>query len=199
MSTTPTDRQRARKRAAITLAILAVAALLLSGGMLALSGGSHHVATSTVPPAAPTDPATTAPTTAAPSSAAPTSHPATTTAAPAATCAATPCVLQGDAGNVVAAVSAFRKAAGLPAVTGSMTPAAGACALQNGNAASCPQSYYWTPVPALNGAQVVAKIAAFGNGRTWLLAPGLTRVAVGCAQTGPGAFQCAVVDVSPPH
>jgi hypothetical protein len=110
-----------------------------------------------------------------------------------------PCVLPEDPGDVIAAINTYRSSHGQPAITGTATPAAGSCALHSGDAAFCSPSYFWMPVPALDGTQVVDKIAAFANGGTWLLDLRLTAITVGWAQLSTTQFACAINDTSPPQ
>jgi hypothetical protein len=104
--------------------------------------------------------------------------------------------LTGDPGALIEALNAFRASQGQPAVTGTATESAGSCALHSGDAPYCAGSYYWMPVSGLNGNDVVTKIAAFGQGRSWLLDSKLSRIAVGWAEITPTQYACTVVNIS---
>ena len=191
---------RARRRAGLGFAALAVAAIVVVALVLTVGRRSENNDTKSNLAVATTSAATSRP--AAPRTTARASAPKTTakpkpSATPSAqtTCAKTPCVLSGDAAKVAAAVSAYRTSQGQPAVAGAPTPTAAACALHSGDTAFCPGSYYWVHVAGPQGAAVVAKIASIG-GKSWLLNPKLTKVGYGCAESGVGQYQCAVMDIS---
>jgi hypothetical protein len=108
------------------------------------------------------------------------------------------CVVDGDIGQMVKAVNDFRAAHGVAPVAGAVTAAAQACAVQQGDGPSCAPHYFWEPVPAQDGIQVMAKIAAGANGTAWLLDPGMAGLSVGWAYVpgptgGAGLFECAVL------
>ena len=192
---------QARRRAALTLAAIALVAVIVGLLMATLtnspSGNKRTVQPSVNTSAEPAGPSKTD---------SPSSHrsavavaPSTSTQPSTRSCRPTPCVLTGDPGNVVAAINAFRASQAQPAVTGSAAQSAGSCAVHSGDTPYCSGSYYWTPVSTLQGAEVVSKIAGYGNGRSWLLDPHLTKVAVGWAEASPDQYECAVYDVSQPH
>lgn len=184
------------------IAVMIVVVLLLIGG-----GGSHHGAQTptdlsqlptTVPTssAQPSSPAASTPATSgapASSSAAPKTTPPvpTTTANPCPTPGA--CPVPGDAGQLVAAVNAFRTSHGQSAVAGAVSPEAQQCALSQGNGAACSQSFAWEPVPTQDGAKVVELIA--GRGGDWLLDPSMTSFSVGWAYAPGTGYECAILKV----
>jgi hypothetical protein len=197
-----TDSQ-ARRRAALTLAALALAAVIVGLLMTTLtrtpSGHKQTVLPSvstSAEPASPGKPDTSSshrsPVAAAPA-------PSTSTRPSTTSCRPTPCVLTGDPGNVVAAINALRASQAQPAVTGSAAQSAASCAVHSGDTPYCAGSYYWTPVSTLQGAEVVSKIAGYGNGRSWLPDRHLTKIAVGWAEASPNQYECAVYDVSQQH
>jgi hypothetical protein len=199
-----TADSRARRRAALTLAAIALSAVIVGLLMVAITRTpSGHKQTvlpslrkSSAEPASPNKPDTSSshrsPVAAAPA-------PSTSTRPSTTPCRPTPCVLTGDPGNVVAAINALRASQAQPAVTGSAAQSAALCAVHSGDAPYCAGSYYWTPVSTLQGAEVVSKIAGYGNGRSWLLDPHLTKIAVGWAEASPNQYECAVYDVSQQH
>jgi type II secretory pathway pseudopilin PulG len=95
-------------------------------------------------------------------------------------------VLPGDAGQAGAAIDAYRTAGKQPAVPTTVSSGAQTCALNSGDGAACSASYFWEPVPTLDGSALVAKIAAKSSGAAWLLDPKATSFAVGWAYA-PGA------------
>lgn len=111
---------------------------------------------------------------------------------------AQPCVVSGDAGQVVAALNAYRVSHAGAAVPGAVSPPAQQCALSQGDGASCKPSYAWEPVPTQDGARVISMIAGRGDGQKWLLDPGMKSFSVGWAYIPgaggrPGQYQCAVL------
>src|SRR5579875_2772697 len=86
-----------------------------------------------------------------------------------------PCVAQGDIGNAVAAINAYRKSHGVPPVDGAVTSAAQNCALTDGG--TCTGSWAETEVPQPSGQQVVQKVQALTN----LTDPATTSMQVGWA------------------
>jgi hypothetical protein len=193
----------ARRRAALTLAAVALVAVVVGLLMVTLTQApSAHKQAARASVSSGVPAATSSKTDRSPphrSSAAAASAPSTSTQPSTTSCRPTPCVLTGDPGNVVAAINAFRASQAQPAVTGSAAQSAGSCAVHSGDTPYCSGSYYWTPVSRLQGDEVVSKIAGYGNGRSWLLDPHLTKVAIGWAEAVPNQYECAVYDVSPPH
>jgi len=196
------EYSQARRRAALTLAAIASVAVIVGLLMVTLtrtpSGNKQTVQPSVRTSAEPANTGKTDTSSSHRSSAAPAPAPSTSTGPSTTSCRPTPCVLIGDPGNVVAAINAFRAGHAAPAVTGSAAQSAGSCAVHSGDTPYCSGSYYWTPVSTLQGAEVVSKIAGYGNGRSWLLDPHLTKIAVGWAEASPNQYECAVYDVSQP-
>jgi hypothetical protein len=194
---------QARRRAALTLAVIALVAVIVGLLMATLtrtpSGNKQTVHPSVRTSAEPASPSKTDTSSSHRSSMAAAPTPSTSTRPSTRSCRPTPCVLTGDPGNVVAAINAFRASQAQPAVSGSAAQSAGSCAVHSGDTPYCSGSYYWTPVSKLQGAEVVSKIAGYGNGRSWLLDPHLTKVAVGWAEASPNQYECAVYDVSQRH
>jgi hypothetical protein len=89
-------------------------------------------------------------------------------------------VLDGDAGNGIAAINAYRTQHGLAAVSGAVSPAAQQCAVNNGN--DCSGGWAETELPQPDGAAAVQKILPFAH----LLDTQITSVDVGWAYD-PGA------------
>jgi hypothetical protein len=184
------------------IAVIIVVVLLLIGG-----GGSHHGAQtptdlSQLPTAAPTSSAQTsgpAPSTPATSRPPTSSTAAPKSTAPVPTSTANPCptpgacAVPGDAGQLVAAVNAFRNSHGRPAVPGAVSPAAQQCALSQGNGAACAQSFAWEPVPTQDGTKVVELIS--GRGGDWLLDPSMTSFSIGWAYAPGTGYECAILKV----
>jgi hypothetical protein len=115
------------------------------------------------------------------------------TSAAAGTCpGSAPCVLAGDPGQLVVALNHLRAQHGLPAVSGTATHAAQTCAANDGDTGSCPSTYYWEPVEAQDGKEVLDKIE--GNGGTsFLLSPTLKAVTVGWAYVpGNKTYECTL-------
>jgi hypothetical protein len=90
------------------------------------------------------------------------------------------CVLDGDVGNGVDAINAYRTDHGQPAVPGRVSTQAQQCALNNGN--GCSGGWAETELAKPNGRAAVQKILAFGR----LLDPQLKTIEVGWAYD-PGA------------
>jgi hypothetical protein len=188
-----------RQRAAIALGVLAIAALIIVGVMVAVLGSNNNTTSTTN--GAPKGPPVTV------ISHQPSAGPSgRTTEHPrrhhhklppsrphnaAVTCpTASPCDLPDDVGNAVQALNAYRAQHGKPAVRGIVTPAARTCAVTSGD--QCPNGFYWEPV-GRSGRQVVEKIAANG-GDSWLLDDRMTTVQVGWAYIPASkSFECALV------
>lgn len=85
------------------------------------------------------------------------------------------CVLDGDVGQGVAAINAYRSTHGQPAVSGSVGTQAQQCALHNGN--GCSGGWAETEVAKPDGNQAVQQILPFGK----LLDPNLKTFEVGWA------------------
>ena len=85
------------------------------------------------------------------------------------------CALPDDLGNAIAAVNAYRVQHGKPALPGSVSEAAKACALANGS--GCKGSWAESQVPGPDGATAVAKLVSFAK----LLDPKMTSFGVGWA------------------
>jgi hypothetical protein len=191
---------QARRRAALTLAGIALVAVMVGLLMVTLSrtssGNKRTVLPSVSTRAELASPSKTDTSSSHRSSVAAAPVPSTSPPPFTTSCRPTPCVLTGDPGNVIAAINAFRASQAQPAVTGSAAQSAASCAVHSGDTPYCAGSYYWTPVSRLQGAEVISKIAGYGNGRSWLLDPHLTKVAVGWAEASPNQYECAVYDVS---
>lgn len=193
-----------RQRAAIALGILAIAALIVVGIMVAVLGSrSGNPAPTSI--ANPSGPAVTV--TGGPSqpptaqstgqstkprgrhtSTQPTSRPRNH---PVSCPTNDPCGLTDDVGNAVAALNSYRQAHGKRPVQGSVTPAARQCALSGGD--NCPGGYFWEPV-GRSGRQVIQKIAAKSDGDSFLLDDRMTRVQVGWAYLPSShSFYCALI------
>ncbi|HKC28440.1 MAG TPA: hypothetical protein VKB75_10555 [Jatrophihabitans sp.] len=71
------------------------------------------------------------------------------------------CVLQGDAGNGIGAVNAYRTQHGLGALPGTVSAQAQACALSNGS--NCSGGWAETYLATPNGAEAVKKMLAFSH------------------------------------
>lgn len=200
--TDPAGESEMRRRAAWLLAMLALVAVLLVALMVMFLGGGSdkhggdNVAFPTFYPTAPASPAQ--------SSAAPTqrrhvhhalrhsrsAHPKTHSAAHSSSVSipphsnrhtvdcpdSQPCVADGDIGNAVAAINAYRHEHGQPPVSGSVTGAAQKCAVSNGG--DCSGSWAESQVAAASGQQAVQKILPFAH---HLLDSGLSSVQVGWA------------------
>jgi hypothetical protein len=107
----------------------------------------------------------------------------TTAGAHAASCpTAARCALPDDLGNAIAAVNAYRIQHSQPALPGTVSDAAKACALANGS--GCKGSWAESPVPGPDGATAVAKLVKFAK----LLDPHMTAFGVGWA-FDPGSKQ----------
>jgi len=90
------------------------------------------------------------------------------------------CILDGDVGNAVAAINAYRTQHGQPAVPGSVSRAAQTCAVHNGN--GCTGGWAETELAKADGPAAVQKILPFGR----LLDPNVKNFGVGWAYD-PGA------------
>jgi hypothetical protein len=198
-------RAAQRKRAALGLVGLAVLALVVVGGMLLLlNKSSSDGKPAAIPPPGPSQATSTssgasqAPSTRSASPSTASSKPAARSTSPASalTCTTKPaCVLPGDPGGAVAAVNAYRTSHGRKAVPGSVTRAAQKCAVANGDTPACPRTYFWEPVSGHRGTDVVDKIAAKGDGATFLLDPRVKSIAVGWAYfPSSGGYECAIVN-----
>lgn len=193
--TEPEVESDLRRRAAWMLGMLAVVAVLFVLIMTQLvgggSGGSSHnqpgaldsAVTSTPTPASTDDPSPTPTPT-------PTTHARTTTSAASSSTSAhrkscpteQACVLDGDIGDGVAAINAYRTQHGQPAVAGRVSSQAQQCAVHNGS--GCRGGWAETQVDKPNGARAVQKILQFGR----LLDPNVKSFEVGWAYD-PGAKQ----------
>jgi hypothetical protein len=197
------EYSQARRRAAFTLAAIALAAVIVGLLMATLtrnpSGNKQTLRPSVGTSAEPASPSKTDTSSSHRSSVEVAPAPSKSTPPSTTSCRPTPCVLTGDPGNVVAAINAFRASHAQPAVTGSAAESASSCAAHSGDTPYCSGSYYWTPVSRLQGVEVVSKIAGYGHGRSWLFDPHLTKVAVGWAEASPNQYECAVFDVSQQH
>lgn len=201
-----------RQRAAIALGVLAIAALIVVGIMVAVLGhssGNDNSGSNTA--TGPKGPAVTVTGGGQPSqhqSGKPSSgrrkhtqhpqHPQQPSSrpsnAPVSCQTSAPCALPDDVGNAVQALNAYRTSHGKAAVRGSVTQAARTCAVTSGN--SCPNGFYWEPV-SRSGRQVIEKIAANG-GESWLLDDRMTAVQVGWAYIPSSrSFECALVSNAP--
>jgi hypothetical protein len=90
------------------------------------------------------------------------------------------CVVQGDVGNAIQAINDYRTQHRLPAVPGSVSTAAQACAVHNGN--GCSGGWAETELADPDGREAVQKILPFAH----LDDPNMTSVQVGWAYD-PGA------------
>lgn len=208
------DDQDSRSRAVWGLAALGIIALLIMVALLLIggSGGHHHssppplLGLSSEPAAAPTTKAPTS-TTARPGSVKPTSRAATsppttarTSIPPAPTSTANPCPgggacpVAGDAGQLVAAVNAFRASHGRPPVAGTVSPQAQQCAMSQGDGPACSPSWAWEPVPNQDGAKAVELLAGRSSG--WLLDPAMKSFSVGWAYAPGTGYECAILKIA---
>jgi uncharacterized protein YkwD len=194
-----------RKRAAVALTVLAVAAAILVGVMLYAFRSSSDGKSGPSVNAGPTGPAVqvtggtsqTSPR----SSATKTKPKATKTKAsssppsrgPVSCPTSAPCAVPDDVGNAVQALNAFRKAHGVKPVVGTVSNAAKTCAVDSGNESSCPSGYFWEPV-GRDGGEVITKIEAQPKGTSWLLDKTMTGVDVGWAYIPTSkSFECVLV------
>ncbi|MDT4915801.1 MAG: hypothetical protein QOH89_501 [Pseudonocardiales bacterium] len=90
------------------------------------------------------------------------------------------CILDGDVGNSIQAINDFRAGQGLPAVPGSVSPAAQTCAVTNGN--GCSGGWAETLLSKPDGQEAVQKIQQFAHFDD----PDMTSIEVGWAYD-PGA------------
>jgi hypothetical protein len=72
-----------------------------------------------------------------------------------------PCALDGDIGNAIAAVNAYRTAHGKPAVPGTVSPLAQKCAASNGS--DCSGGWAESPVPTPDGQAALDKVLSFAH------------------------------------
>jgi hypothetical protein len=72
-----------------------------------------------------------------------------------------PCALDGDIGNAIAAVNAYRSEHGKPAVPGTVTAAAQQCALSNGS--DCSGGWAESQVASADGQAALAKVLSFAH------------------------------------
>jgi hypothetical protein len=193
-----------RKRAAVALTILAVAAAILVGVMLYVfgsSGGNDGPdATNNANPTGPAVQVTGGGSQTSESSSSqstPASKPKTTASStpprtgPVSCPTTAPCTVPDDVGNALKALNDYRTANGQPAVTGSVTGAAKACALNTGN--NCPSDYFWEPV-GRSGNEVIQKISTANKGKSWLLDKSMTAVEIGWAYIPSSrSFECAMI------
>jgi hypothetical protein len=210
MSDSGANEDDPRRRATWGLLALALTAALVVTFMILFlgdSGGDHRGDSlpgtgETVQPSRPAVRTAATSASAAPRpSAAPSTTPRPTPASTGNPCpSAAPCLVPGDGGQAVAAVNKFRTDHGQAAVAGTASPQAQQCAVNEGDGPACMPSYSWEPVATQNGAQVVAKIAGFGEGTQWLLDPAMSAFTVGWAYApgaggGPGQYECAILKV----
>jgi hypothetical protein len=184
-----------RRRAALLLGLLAIAAVLFVAIMVytlgSSDGSSDHPTL-----AGPDGPAVTVtgavPTTTVHRSAT-RPRPSVTTPRPVSCPTSAPCALPDDVGNVGQALNAYRAARGQPPVTASVTRMAQNCALNEGDGSACPSSYFWEPV-GRSGTEVIDKIAASPTGVGWLLDPGMTAVQIGWVYLPSSkSYECVLV------
>ena len=199
------DDEDSRTRAVWGLVALAIIAVLIVVVLLLIGGGSHHgaqtptdlsqlptaVPTSPAPPSSPvaSSPGATSPGPSSPATSSLTSPGPTSTANPCPTPGA--CAVPGDAGQLVAAVNAFRTGHGRPPAAGAVSAEAQQCALSQGNGPTCAPSWAWEPVPTQDGAKVVELIA--GRGGDWLLDPAMTSFSVGWAYAPGTGYEVAII------
>jgi hypothetical protein len=199
------DDDNSRTRAIWGLVALAIIAVLIVVVLLLIGGGdNHHGAQTptdlsqlptTVPTssAQPSGPATSGGAASSPAG----SSTATKITSPVPTSTANPCPtpgacpVPGDAGQLVAAINAFRTSHGQPPVAGTVSPQAQQCALSQGDGASCAPSWAWEPAPTQDGAKVVELIA--GRGGEWLLDPTMTSFSIGWAYAPGTGYEVAVL------
>jgi hypothetical protein len=191
--TQPEVESDLRRRAAWLLAMLAVAAVLVVIVMTVLIGGGDkkHNGGATAPldsaiensPSTHQPPSTGPSTASSPSSPSNASSPSSRSSPPSGqkSCPTSKiCALDGDVGNGIAAINAYRTSHGQPAVTGSVSQKAQTCALHNGN--GCSGGWAETELSKPDGTKAVQKILRFGK----LLDSHLKTVDVGWAYD-PGA------------
>jgi hypothetical protein len=194
------DDEDSRTRAVWGLVALAIIAALIVVVLLLIGGSGHHGAQTptdlsqlpTVVPTsavAPSGPAASSRATSSPVTTQRTSPVPTSTANPCPTPGA--CPVPGDAGQLVAAVNAFRTGHGRPPAAGAVSIRAQQCALSQGNGPTCAPSWAWEPVPTQDGAKVVELIA--GRGGDWLLDPTMTSFSVGWAYAPGTGYEVAII------
>jgi hypothetical protein len=185
VDTGPGTESDLRRRAAWFLVMLAAVAVLFIVVISALvktndggSPGSKPGALDSAASSQPTKP-TSAHNTQHSQSATHSSSPARSSSSPAAGTTKCPtsqtCILQGDAGNGIGAVNAYRTQHGLPAVPGTVSPQAQACAFSNGS--NCSGGWAETYLATPNGAEAVNKMLAFAH----VLDPQMKNFGVGWA------------------
>jgi hypothetical protein len=86
-----------------------------------------------------------------------------------------PCILEGDVGNAVAAINAYRAQHKMSPVPGSVSAAAQTCALHRGS--GCSGGWAETELSSPDGQAAVAKIQQFAK----LLDPQMTAINIGWA------------------
>jgi hypothetical protein len=203
----PTAESRERRRAAVGLlgmALLAAIVVLVAVTFLNPNGSSNGSGSGPRPLDSLTNSATPHSSGSATkggrsSSARPTASPKRTatpthTKPPRTSCpTSSPCTLSTDGGDMIGAINAYRKQNGVAPIQGTVSRAAQQCAIQNGDSSACPSSYYWEPVSAWDGKQVVQKIIGNGGG-AYLLDPSISSFAVGWSfDPGSKQYDCAVV------
>jgi hypothetical protein len=176
-----------RRRAAWLLAMLAVVAILFvvlmtvllntdsgnpgKSGATGLDDTLGQTSTPNTPIRQPGSTVRSTPTSASSSRSAPTTTPHGTTSCP----SQAPCILDGDVGNAVSAINAYRAQHQKPPIPGSVSPAAQTCALHRGN--GCSGGWAETELSTPDGTAAVAKIQQFAH----LLDPQMTAIGVGWA------------------
>lgn len=187
--TEPEVESDLRRRAAWLLAMLAVVAVLLVLIMTKVMGGAGSGPSHNRPGAldSAVNPQSTPPTSHSASSPSHASHTRSTSEAPTTPAAGRTtcpgrerCILDGDVGNGLAAINAYRTKHGQPAVDGRVSKQAQQCALHNGS--GCSGGWAETFLPNPNGKAAVRKIVEFGH----LLDPKVKSFEVGWAYD-PGA------------
>jgi hypothetical protein len=198
-----------RKRAALVLAVLAVAAIVLVGVLYAVStssgGGDSGSPTNNAIPTGPAVKVTGVPSQSASStSAKPKPSQSSSKIVPSSSArtgpvscpTSAPCALPDDIGDAVKALNDYRAANGQKAVTGTVTKRAKTCAVGSGDTGSCPSGYYWEPV-GRSGDQVIQKIATSAKGKAFLLDKSLTAIEVGWAYIPSShSYECVLVGPS---
>jgi hypothetical protein len=165
-----------RKRAAWLLVMLALVAVLFAVLMITVLGGTKGGAPHTalkdpilsLSAGAPSTPVPTTKTRPHPSAEhGSAENPGTSTSststgpAPHSCPTTAPCALDGDIGNAIAAVNAYRAQHGAPPVPGSVTAAAQKCALSNGS--DCSGGWAESQVASPDGQEALAKVLSFAH------------------------------------
>ena len=167
-----------RRRAAWLLAMLAVVAVLFVVLMVTLLNSSTDSGGSTPGPDDALGPGSATHSPHPSHEASATHQPASSSAPATSTCPGrAPCVLQGDAGNAIAAINSYRTHNGATKVPATVSKAAQACALSNGGGSACSGGWAESQVDKLSGSAAVAKIAKLGR----LVDPAMTSFEVGWA------------------